>query len=145
MESLQDVFYDKVSPSIINVLKFLLIQDPVKVAIGLALGMSLNNLFVGFSDDMIKPLVSIFSKSVSDTGLKFFAFGSTFNIGDLFQQIVTFIVFILCVYYLFVVPVNKLKQKYDIDQKTTSCPYCTTLINPNATRCPACTSNLNKN
>ena len=136
------VFFDKSSKAIENVLKFILIQDPMKIAIGTAMGLTVKTLFTQVTDDLVKPIVKIILHSISNSGLNFTVFGQTVGIGNVVEQFIIFLLFMVVVFYGFIQPINKLREKYDIDQKTTACPYCTTLINPNATRCPACTSQL---
>lgn len=144
MEPIQ-LFYDNISPEFMNILKFILIQDPVKIAIGMALGLSISKIFTEIIGDLIKPLIHVFLNIFSKTGFNYIFYGSAFNIGAVIEQLIIFVIFIVLLYYVFVLPINKLKVKYNIEQKTVTCPYCTTLINPLAIKCPACTSELEKN
>ena len=137
-----DVFYDQTSKGFTNVLKFLLVQDPIKVAVGMALGLSVKTLFTHLTDELVKPLVHIIIGFISKSGLNFSIFGQTFGIGNVVEQSIIFILFLSLLFFGFVNPIDKLRAKYNLDQKTSACPYCRTLINPEATRCPACTSQL---
>ena len=137
-----ELIFDNISPAFTNILKFLLVQDPVKIAIGLALGFSLSKIFTEVISDLITPLIHIFLHFFSESGFNYNILGSSFNIGKIFEQLIVFFIFIIVLYYGFVVPINKLKEKYNIEQKSVQCPYCKTLINNLATKCPACTSNL---
>jgi large conductance mechanosensitive channel len=141
-KKIKNVFFDKTSNEMMNIMRFILVQDPVKVAIGLALGLSIKNIFTEITDDLVKPFVNILIKSISKSELNFTIFGETFGIGKVINQLVIFIIFLVLMYYGFIQPINRLRKRYDIDQKTVACPYCTTLISPNATRCPSCTSQL---
>ena len=139
-----NVLFDNLSPQLTNVLKFILIQDPVKIAIGFSLGLALSKIFTEIIDDTIRPLVQIFLKLFSKTGFKYTLYGSTFDFGKILEQLLAFFIFILVLYYGFIQPVSELKKDFNIDQDTVSCPYCKTLINENAIKCPACTSELKK-
>jgi large conductance mechanosensitive channel len=135
--------FDNVGPQVSNILKFLLIQDSIKVAIGMALGLAFTNLGTTVIGSFIRPMVQTFLHMFSKTGFTYHIFGSTFSVGTILEQILIFIIFVIIVYYLIIIPINNLKVKYNINPQTVACPYCTTLISPEATRCPACTSQLN--
>jgi large conductance mechanosensitive channel len=134
--------YDDVSPLFQNVLKFILIQDPVRIATGFTVGMFVTDFFKRLIDTVVKPLIFIVLAKFSETGFVYKVSGQSFNIGSLITELVVFFVFMVVFYYGFVGPIDGLKQKYNIDQKTADCPYCKSIINPTATRCPSCTSQL---
>jgi len=137
-----DVFYDLTSQKFVDVLKFILVQDPIKVAIGMALGLSIKTMFTEVTDDIVKPFVHVVLNLLSKTGFNYTLFGQKFGLGKIIEQIIVFVLFLMVLYYGFILPIDNLRKKYNIEQKTTPCPYCTTLISPEATRCPACTSQL---
>ena len=134
--------YDDVSPLFQDVLKFILIQDPVKIATGFTVGMFVTDFFKRLIDTVVKPLIFIVLAKFSETGFVYKVAGQSFNIGSLITELVVFFVFMIVFYYGFVGPIDGLKSKYNIDQKTADCPYCKSIINPTATRCPSCTSQL---
>ena len=137
-----EIIYDKFSPIILDAVKFILLQDPIKIALGSALGFAIINLLTIILNGTIKPLVSVLLNLISDTGFKYIIRGATFDVGNVIEQVVIFIIIILLLYYCFALPITNLRKRYNIEQKTASCPYCTTLINASATKCPACTSIL---
>ena len=141
---MENIFYDRLSKSSMDILKFLLIQDPVKLAIGVVFGMAISRVFLAFITDIISPLLTGLLRTVSSTGFNYNINGAEFKFGNTIEQIVAFIIICCLLYYLVVLPINKLKVKYNIEQRTTPCMYCKTLINPLATRCPNCTSELNE-
>ena len=136
--------YSDVSPQFQNVLKFILIQDPIKIATGFTMGFFVNNLIQNFLNNIVKPFVIIMLGAVSSSKFAYTIAGQTFDIGSIVTQLVLFVVFITIFYFGFVNPVDKLKQRFNIEQRSKACPYCKTLINPEASRCPACTSQLNE-
>jgi len=137
-----NVFFDTVSPSFTNLLKFILIQDPVKVATGLSLGMAMSKLFNEFIAYFISPFISAFFYLFSKTGFNYTIGGFTFKFGNMLQSIIIFCIFLAVLFFLFVGPIDNLRKKYNIEQKTVGCPYCTSLISPLASRCPSCTSEI---
>jgi large conductance mechanosensitive channel len=136
------VFFDTISPSFTNLLKFILIQDPVKIAVGMALGLNANKLLTEVVGGVVSPLVGGFIKLFSETGFNYNFGGMDFNFGNILQQIILFAIFLIVLFFGFVGPIDKLRKKYNIEQKSVGCPYCTTLISPFATRCPSCTSEI---
>jgi len=130
------VFYDVISPKFTEFLKFILTQDPIKIAVGVTLAYAVSKLVSEINVGVLTPLIKIITKSKLNFTIK----GVEFDFGKVLEQIILLILILVVIYFLIIVPINKLKQKYNIDQQTLACPYCTTLINPGATRCPACTS-----
>jgi large conductance mechanosensitive channel len=140
---MENIFYD-VSPSLTKVLKFILVQDPVKIAIGFVLGLAISKLFTQFMIDFVVPVVKLILLKMSKTGFNYKVGPVDIKLGSLIEQLITFAIFIILLYYGFVLPVDQLRAKYNLNQSTVACPYCTTLINPAAIKCPACTSDLKK-
>ena len=136
--------YTKISPSLEKVLRFILIQDPIKIATGFTLGYFTNNLISKMLNNIVKPIVYMVISLFSKSGFIFTVLGQSINIGAVLSEIILFTTFIFILYYGFVSPIDNLKERYNIDQKIVHCPYCKTLIDPDATRCPSCTSELNK-
>ena len=122
---------NSIKNSIDNLIKFILLQDPVKIAIGFALGMAFSKIGLSIISDFVNPIVHL---KISE-----------FKFKNIIEQIITLFIFLLILYYFVIIPINNLKEKYNIDMKTAMCPYCKSLINPNATKCSSCTSQLNPN
>jgi large conductance mechanosensitive channel len=135
--------YNSSSPQLTNMLKFILYQEPIKVAMGAALGIAVMDLFNGFANNLAKPTIHTVINKISSSGLSYTFLGSEINFGTILEKIIIFILFLILFYYAFVIPINKLRVKYNIDLRTKVCPYCATFINPYATKCPSCTSDLN--
>lgn len=136
------VFFDTISPSFTKLLKFILIQDPVKIAVGMALGLAISKLFTELIGDFISPAITGFLHIFSKTGFNYTLGGFEYKFGNVLQSLIIFAIFLGILFFGFVQPVDELRKKYNIEQKTVGCPYCTTLISPLATRCPACTSEI---
>ena len=137
-----NIFFDTVSPSLTKLLKFILIQDPIKIAIGMSLGLTISRLFNELTGDFISPLINGVFKSVSDTGFNYKVGNFDIKLGNILNSVIVFGIFLAVLFFVFVEPIDKLRKKYNIQQKTVGCPYCTTLISPLASRCPACTSEI---
>jgi large conductance mechanosensitive channel len=138
-----NVFYKTASPQLFNILKFILTQDPINIAIGTGLGFAFTTSFTKIINNLITPFIKYigyFILKLAGTNPGYPRLD--FNIYDTIEQIIVLIVFIIFIYYVVVLPVTALKKKYNIEQQTKQCPYCKMLINPLATRCPSCTSQL---
>ena len=137
-----NVFFDTISPSFTKLLKFILIQDPIKIAVGMALGLAISKLFTELIGDFVTPLISGFLHVFSKTGFNYTLGGFEYKFGNILQCVIIFSIFLTILFFGFVQPIENLRKKYNIDQKTVGCPYCTTLISPLASRCPSCTSEI---
>ena len=135
-------FVENIHPGFTKIMTFLLTQDPRKIAIGMAIGMSFTKIFNELILVFVTPLVRGILYTLSKTGFKYIVFGQPFNVGNIIEQLITFVLFIIIIYYCVILPIDNLKRQYNIDQKTKPCPYCKSLINPLAVKCPACTSDL---
>ena len=127
-----------------NILKFILLQDPVKIAIGVALGLVFSQICLGIIKDFVEPTVRISLRFFLKTGIIKFK-GIEFKYGQIIEKIISFILFLLLLYFVIVIPIGKLKQKYDISKKRAKCPYCIQIIDIQSTRCQFCTSELKPN
>ncbi len=134
--------YKDISPIFQNVFKYVLIQDPIKIASGFTLGFFIKDFIEQFLNKFLKPILMIVLSIFSKSSFSYTIAGQEIDFGGIFIQIVIFTTFMFIFYYGFVNPIDKLRERYNIDQKTSACPYCKTLINREATRCPSCTSQL---
>ena len=139
-----DVFYNQFSSGYATILKFILTQNSIRIAIGMSLGIVLSNTGTKIIKDIIKPLINILLHFLSKTNFVYTIYGNTFNFGGIVEQLITFIIFVIIIYYAIIVPLGKLEKKYNINDNTQQCPYCMTLINSHAIKCPSCTSELIK-
>jgi len=136
-------FYNALSKPFQEILQFILLQDPVKVAAGFTLGTFITKFFTKILDNLVRPFIYIIFHIFSKTEFSYNFLGQKFDIGGALEETGAFVLFIIIFYYGFIKYMNKLKEKYDLPDKTSVCQYCKTVIDPSATRCPACTSNLN--
>jgi large conductance mechanosensitive channel len=125
-----------------NILKFILLQDPVKIAIGVALGLVFSQVCLGIIKDCVEPIVQLSLRFFFKTGAVSFK-GINFKYGQIIEKLCTFIIFILILYFIIVIPIGKLKRKYNISKKRAKCPYCIQVIDTESSRCQYCTSQLN--
>jgi large conductance mechanosensitive channel len=114
-----------------------LVDDVIMPPVGLALGgVDFANLFVLLKPGLKAPPPYATVADAQAAG------AVTINYGNLFNNVVTFIIVAFAV-FLIVRMANRLKpQDADAAPATKDCPYCRTAIPVGATRCPHCTSDL---
>lgn len=140
--------------------QFAIKGNMIDLAVGMIIGTSFNKIVSSLVNDMIMPLLGIFTGKIDfaklfialdgnkyetlaaaeEAGVACFKYGA-FLAGLLDFFIMAFVVF------LFVRGINKLRDlnKEPEEPKaptTKTCPFCKSEISIEATRCPHCTSEL---
>lgn len=124
--------------------KFILRGNVVDLAIGVVIGAAFGNVVQALVKDIIQPLIGSFG-GASAAGLTFTVGRVTFQVGDLINAVISFLLIALVVYFLVVLPVNKLMDHYKpqpTPAPTKDCPECTSKIPEAARRCPQCSAQL---
>jgi len=125
--------------------KFLLRGNVVDLAVGVVIGAAFASVVQAIVKDILNPLIGALSGRVDVSTLSTTVSGITFPVGDLIQAIISFLLIALVVYFLVVLPVNKLMDHYKPQPEpspTKSCSECTSRIPEAARRCPQCTAQL---
>ena len=125
--------------------KFLLRGNVVDLAVGVVIGAAFGSVVQAFVKDIINPLISAFGGGLDPSGLTWTVGRVTFPIGDLLNAVISFVLITLVVYFLVVLPVNRLMDKYKPQPQpapTKDCPECTNKIPEAARRCPECAAQL---
>jgi large conductance mechanosensitive channel len=92
--------------------KFLLRGNVVDLAVGVVIGAAFGSVIQAFVKDIINPLISAFGGGLDPSGMSWTVGRVTFPIGDLLNALISFLLIALVVYFLVVVPVNKLMDRY---------------------------------
>jgi large conductance mechanosensitive channel len=95
--------------------------------------------------DIVQPLIGFFGGQPNAGNLTWTVGNATFQIGDLINAIISFVLIALVVYLFVVLPVNKLMDRYKPQPQpapTKDCPECTNKIPKAARRCPECSAQL---
>ncbi len=127
--------------------KFLLRGNVVDLAIAVVIGAAFGAVVQALVKDIITPIIGIFG-GLPDFSAWFFTInGSKFLIGDFINVVLAFVILALIIYYLVVLPVQKLMDRYKPEPPaapvtTKECPYCLSSIPANATKCAYCTSDV---
>jgi large conductance mechanosensitive channel len=125
--------------------KFLLRGNVVDLAVGIVVGAAFGNVVQALVKDVITPLIGIFG-GVSDFSTWTVTIaGLKFMIGDLLTALISFLLIAAVVYFLVVLPVNKLMDRYRPAPQpapTRDCPECLSKIPQEARRCRECGAQL---
>ncbi len=142
--------------------QFAIKGNMIDLAVGMIIGTSFNKIVSSLVNDMIMPLLGIFTGKIDFAKLFIALDGKTyetlaaaeeagvacFKYGSFLAGLLDFIIMAFIV-FLFVRGINKLrdanKEPEEPKAPTTKvCPFCKSEISLEATRCPHCTSELDK-
>ena len=125
--------------------EFILRGNVVDLAVGIVIGAAFGNVVQALVKDLITPLIGVFG-GVPDFSSWTLTFGgSRFLIGDFLNTLISFLLIAVVVYFLVVLPVNRLMERYRPEPKpapTKECPECLSKIPLAARRCSACAAQL---
>ena len=124
--------------------KFILRGNVVDMAVGVVIGAAFATVVGAFTKDLLTPLIGAIVGKTGD----FATFspklrGQIFNIGDLINQAISFLLVAAAVYFFVVVPVNALLARMHKNDPvaaptTKKCPECLSEIPIEARRCSHC-------
>lgn len=137
--------------------KFALRGNMIDLAVGMIIGSAFTSIVNSLVNDMIMPVVSLFTGKVDFSNWFLSLDGSsyatleeaqtagaaTLNYGTFISNVLNFLIMAFVV-FLFVKGMNKLHKKEEASATTKKCPFCKSEIPLEATRCPHCTSELEK-
>ncbi len=126
--------------------KFILRGNAIDLAVGVVIGAAFNSLVSSIVMGLISPLVAAIFKAPDFSYMAFTINGSHFNYGLAINSLISFLLVAFTVYFLVVLPLNKLMAKFKKEPEaiptTKICPECASAIPHAAKRCPLCTSVL---
>jgi large conductance mechanosensitive channel len=125
--------------------KFILRGSVVDLAVGVVIGAAFTGVVQALVKDIITPLIGLFGGNPDFSNWVLTVGSTRFLIGDFLNALIAFVLIALIVYFLVVLPVNKLMERYHPAPEpapTKTCPECTSKIPQAARRCPDCTAQL---
>jgi large conductance mechanosensitive channel len=124
--------------------KFLLRGNVVDLAVAVVIGAAFGAMITAFVKDIITPLIAAIGGEPNFSRLSFTVNKSHFLYGDFLNFVIAFVILAAVIYFLVVVPVNKLMEHYkptaDEPQPTKDCPECLSSIPQAARKCAFCAS-----
>src|SRR5919202_6688813 len=126
--------------------KFLLRGNVVDLAIGVVIGAAFAAVITSVVKGIITPLIGLIVGAPDLSALNTAVGGQTFLIGDVLNALISFLLVALVIYYLIVVPMNRLLDRFKpaptVPAPTKECPECLSKIPAAARRCAFCTTVL---
>jgi large conductance mechanosensitive channel len=89
---------------------FIMRGNVVDLAVGIVIGAAFTGLVTGFTADFVKPLIQVFGGGQVSAG-KWVFHGQVFNWADFVNSIVNFLIVAAVLYFLVVMPLNKLAER----------------------------------
>src|SRR4051812_14965764 len=125
--------------------KFLLRGNVVDLAVGVVIGAAFGNVVQALVKDVLNPLIGMVGGSGNLSDFAVPVGSAQFLIGDLLNALLAFFLVATVIYFLVVVPVNHLRDRFQPEPQpapTKECPECLSRVPQRARRCPHCTSDL---
>jgi len=125
--------------------KFLLRGNVVDLAVGIVIGAAFTNIVQALVKDVITPIIGIFGGTPDLSSWTIRVAGQNILIGNVINALISFLLVAAVVYFLVVLPVNKLMDRYKPEPKpapTKDCPECLSSIPEDARRCRECGAQL---
>lgn len=127
--------------------KFLLQGNVVDLAVAVVIGVAFTAVVTALVKDIITPILGALGGLPDFSAWVVTINGSKFLIGDFINALIAFLVITAVVYFLVVLPVQKLMDRFKpapvvTPETVRECPYCLSKIPKAATRCAFCTAEV---
>ena len=128
--------------------KFLLRGNVIDMAVGIVIGVAFSSVVNDFVKAFLTPLVGLATGSVGDYSNRSVTIGKTvFPYGEFVNGAIALTLTAAVLYYLVVLPANRLKDRFDPPHHDPvvpkrDCPECRSSIPVDARRCAYCTAVL---
>jgi len=122
--------------------EFIMRGSVIDLAVAVVIGAAFGAVVRAFVDGLLTPLVGAVFGKPDFSGLLFTINGSAFHYGLFINALISFLLIAAAVYYVVVVPMNRLAElrKRGQDPETKECPECLSEIPHGARRCAYCGS-----
>jgi large conductance mechanosensitive channel len=125
---------------------FLLRGNVVDLAVAVVIGAAFGAVVTALVSDFITPIIAAIAGQQDFSTLEFTINDSTFRYGHFLNALIAFLVIAAAVFFLVVVPINKLMQRSRRepapDPTIKKCPECLSDIPAEARRCAFCTAEV---
>ena len=126
--------------------KFILRGNVVDLAVGIVVGAAFGVVVTSFVAAFLTPLIGLATPAKDLAKATFKGAGTTWPYGAFVAAVISFLLIAAAVYFIVVVPVNKLRDRFatepDVTTPTRDCPYCLSAVPVAASRCAFCTSEI---
>ncbi len=126
---------------------FLMRGNVVDLAVAVVIGAAFGAVVTALVKDLITPLIAAIVGKPDFSAIQFEVRGSRFLIGDLVNNVVSFLLIAAAIYFFVVAPMNAITARLrhgqaPPDPTTKTCPECLSTVPVAARRCAFCTSLL---
>jgi large conductance mechanosensitive channel len=127
--------------------EFVLRGNVLDLAVAVVIGAAFGAVVTAFVKDLLTPLIAAIAGKPDFSGIAFQVNGSKFLLGDFINQLISFLLIAIAVYFFVVLPVNTLvarirRGEAPADPTTKKCPECLSEVAIAARRCAFCTSSI---
>jgi large conductance mechanosensitive channel len=127
--------------------QFILRGNVIDLGVGIVIGQAFNSVVQSFVANFLNPIIAFLSGHTDFSNQNFQLGVITIKYGDFLNALISFLIIALTVYFLVVMPTNRLitavnSRKKTEDPSTRKCPFCFSEISKEATRCAHCTSRI---
>ena len=123
--------------------EFILRGNVADLAVAVVIGAAFGAVVTAFVKDIVTPIIAAVFGKPDFSQLTFTINKSTFFYGSFINAVVSFLLIAAAVYFVVVVPMNRLaERRAKGDPTTRECPECLSEIPIAAKRCLHCTSEL---
>jgi large conductance mechanosensitive channel len=127
---------------------FILRGNVLDLAVAVVIGAAFSNIVNALVKDLITPLVGLIGGNPDFSGYKPTFNHTVFPIGDFVNALLSFLIIAAVIYFLIVLPMNKLisrmKKGEKVDPSTKICSQCLNAVAAGAKRCMYCTTVFDK-
>ena len=122
--------------------EFIMRGNVIDLAVAVVIGAAFGAVVRAFVDALLTPLIGAIFGKPDFSSLMFTINGSAFHYGVFINALISFLLIAAAVYYVVVVPMNRLAElrKRGQDPETKECPECLSEIPHGARRCAFCGS-----
>src|SRR5215218_5133674 len=92
--------------------KFILRGNVVDLAVGIVIGAAFTGVVQALVKDIITPLIGLFGGNPDASSLVLSVGGARLLVGDFLNALLSFVLLAAIVYFMVVLPVNKLMERY---------------------------------
>lgn len=111
----------------------------IELAVAFVIGAAFATLMQALVANLITPLVAAIFGEPSFAKLSFTINGSEFLYGEFLNALLAFLSIAAAVYFVIVVPYEKLQERQGVSPETKTCEHCLSSIPVDAGRCAHCT------
>ena len=122
--------------------EFIMRGNVVDLAVAVVIGAAFGAVVKAFVDNILTPIIAAIFGQPDFGNLMFTINGSAFHYGLFINALVSFLLIAAAIYYVVVVPMNKLAERRarGADPTAKECPECLSEIPHKARKCAYCGS-----